>query len=120
MRYSKGVIKEEFPVNEEVESHLNPLTPEEENALRYVAGYVCRTVEDKIQQCKYGEKEKESMVRSLKEMTIGDVDDNSGAWLKMIDQGGLWHINDKVYAVFTIMEEHTRYHYSNMCSEDSK
>ena len=44
----KGCIKEEYPVSKEGESLLNPLTPEEENALRYVAGYVCRSVEDEI------------------------------------------------------------------------
>ena len=57
------------------------------------------------------------MIRSIKEMLNGDVDDSSDAWLKMIDRGGLWHINDKVYAVFTIMEEHIRYYYSTTHDE---
>ena len=44
-----------------------------------------------------------SMIDSLKAMTIiiiGDIDSDSDAWLTLVDSSGLWHINDKVYAVF--------------------
>ena len=114
----KALIKEEFPVNiEETENSLNPLTPEEEKALRYVAGYVCRKVHDKLQNDTRTSIGKMSMIESLKEMTTGDMDDTSDNWLKLVDRGGLWHINDKVFAVFTIMEEHIRQHLSTLSSK---
>ena len=97
------MIKEEFPINMESESPTNPLTSEEEKALRYVAGYVCRYIHDKLQS-----DGNPSMINSLKAMTLGDIDDDSDAWLTLVDRGGLWHINDKVYAVFSIMEGHIR------------
>ena len=34
------------------------------------------------------------------------IDGNSDAWYTLVYRGGLWHINNKVYAVFIIMEEH--------------
>lgn len=109
----KQLIIKEFPVNtEETENPLNPLTPEEENALRYVAGYVCRKVHDKLQNDR-----NISMIDCLKEMTTGDIDNTSDNWLKLVDRGGLWHINDKVFTVFAIMEEHIRQHLSTFGSK---
>ena len=77
-----------------------------EKALQYVAGYVCRNVHDKLQHM--SSDGDSSMIDSLKAMTEGDKDDDSDRWLTLVDRGGLWHVNDKVYAVFTIMEEHIR------------
>lgn len=115
----KELIKQEFPVSiEETETSLNPLTPEEEKALWYVAGYVYRKVHDKLQNDT--SVEKISMTNSLKEMTTGDIDNASDNWLKLVDRGGLWHINDKVFAVFTIMEEHIRQHLSTLSSKPER
>lgn len=111
----KKMIKEEFPINVEPESPSNPLTPEEEKALRYVAGYVCRNIHDKLKHT--SSDGDQSMIDSLKAMTVGDMDDDSDAWLTLVDRGGLWHINDKVYAVFTIMEEHIRQYLSTASSK---
>ena len=107
----KEFIKKEFPINMEPESSSNPLTSEEEKALRYVAGYICRNIYDKLQHVSFDHGDS-SMIGSLKAMTEGDKDDDSDRWLTLVDRGGLWHVNDKVYAVFTIMEEHIRQHLS--------
>ena len=96
------MIKEEFPINMESESPTNPLTPEEEKALRYVAGYVCRNIHDKLQS---------DGNPSMINMTI------VMHGLTLVDRGGLWHINDKVFAVFSIMEEHIRQHLSTATSK---
>ena len=34
-----------------------------------------------------------------------DSDDGTEMWLNMIDHGGLWHVNDQTYSLFSIMEE---------------
>ena len=57
------------------------------------------------------------MIDNLKEMTTGDIDDTSDNWLKLVDRGGLWHINNKDFAVFAIMEEHIRHHLSTLGSK---
>ena len=57
------------------------------------------------------------MIDTLKEMTTGDIDDTSDNWLKLVDRGGLWHINDKIFTVFAIMEEHIRHHLSTLGSK---
>ena len=63
------MIKEEFPIKMEPESPSNPLTPEEEKTLRYVAGYVCRNIHDELQHLS---DEDPSMIDSLKAMTVGE------------------------------------------------
>lgn len=69
-----------------------PMTWEEENALRYVAGYICRKVQSKLQ--KSSAKNKEEMVLFCMEL-CGDEDGDRGTeeWTNAIDRGGLWHIN---------------------------
>lgn len=86
-----------------------PMTWEEENALRYVAGYICRKVQSKLQ--KSSAKNKEEMVLFCMEL-CGDEDGDRGTeeWTNAIDRGGLWHINDYTYTVFSILEEEIRKH----------
>ena len=52
------------------------------------------------------------MASCIKEM-IGSCsdEDDSDAWLKMIDRGGLWHVNQEVYALFELIEEYFRHRF---------
>lgn len=85
------------------------ITAQEENALRYVAGYVCRKVEEDISKSSL--KDKEDMIQLCVEMA-GDEDDGRGSeeWCNAIDRGGLWHISDDTYAVFYVIEDIIRHH----------
>ena len=75
------------------------------------------SVEKYTINCKMLSVRKINIIESLKEMTTGDIDDTSDNWLKLVDRDGLWHINDKVFAVFTIMEEHIRQQLSTLSSK---
>jgi hypothetical protein len=89
---------------------LTPLTWEEENALRYVAGYVCRRVQESLKRSTRPDKEK--MVLFMIHLS-GDEDmeeRGTETWTDSIDRGGLWHVNDITYTVFYHMEEEIRSH----------
>jgi hypothetical protein len=78
---------------------------EEENALRYVAGYVCRRVQESLKRSTRPDKEK--MVLFMIHLS-GDEDmeeRGTETWIDSIDRGGLWYVNDITYTVFYHMEE---------------
>ena len=81
-----------------------PITWEEENALRYVAGYVCRKVQNKIAMSSL--KDKEEMIQFCVGL-YGDEGGDQGTedWTNAIDRGGLWHVSDDTHMVFTLLEE---------------
>ena len=86
------------------------LSFEEQNALRFIAGYVSRKIYKNVQESSHPEKE--GMVTCIKEMIGGcsNESDDTDSWLKIIDRGGLWHVNQEVYALFELIEEHIRHH----------
>ena len=101
----KELIKMEFTVDTEKDKTLAPLTHEEKNALRYVAGYVCRKVHNQLKQSSCPGRE--VMMLCLSDMNGDDIDedDHTDEWLRKINRGGLWKITDEVYQLFYIMEE---------------
>ena len=105
----KGLIKLHYPVSVEAgqESHSRPLTHVEQNALRYVAGYVIRKLRG-LETSSH--KEKDNMILLLMECAGDELDEDRGTetWTNMIDRGGLWHINDQTYSLFGIIEEEIR------------
>ena len=84
------------------------LTFIEENAIRYLAGYVVRKLELKFSR--RSTQEAAECIRVLKDMggklksreTISEHP--STEWTKLIDQGGLYHIDDLVYDLFVGIE----------------
>ncbi len=104
----KELIKSEYPVFSANAASLPPLTNIEENALRYVAGYVCRKIHDRLQSSTC--KDKAVMILCLTDMNGGEEDSikQTDAWLNMINRGGLWRVTDEVYQLFVIMEEQLR------------
>ena len=85
------------------------MTLEEENALCYVEGYVCRKVRDEI--IKSSVKDKEELILFCFEL-CGDEDCKCSKeeWINLIDRGGLWHVNDFTYTVISILEDEIRRH----------
>ncbi len=77
-------------------------------ALRYVSGYICRKVQEKIKSSSLPNKE--DMLLFLCEFSGDEWDESEGTedWINAIDRGGLWHVNDDVYAIFYMIEEEIR------------
>ena len=114
----KEMIKVHFPVTEVQSSSAScevttTVKYEEANAIRYVAGYVCRAVREKI---KSGTSPlKQQLLLSMWEL-LEDVDIDSSEsegeggeasssdWVNAVDRGGLLHVTDDTYMVFTYIE----------------
>ena len=80
----KEIVKKEFELSS---SHAHSgnsceLTYDDQCAIRYVAGYVCRKVRDKL--------ESSSIIH--KNDLILTLD-----WIDTLDRGGLWHATDNVF-----------------------
>ncbi len=107
----KQLIEEEFPLNSTTNSngHSGLMTFEEKNALRYVAGYVCRTLRKRLESSTIPDKD--DMIYALMELSGDEMNDqDTEAWTDLIDRGGLWHISDDTYMLFLIIEECIREH----------
>ena len=88
--------------------NLNEMTLEEQNALRYVAGYVCRKVREHLETSHYDKKD--DMIIAITTELAGDEMNEMGteAWTNMIDRGGLWHVNDETYELFVNFEDEVK------------
>ena len=53
---------------------------------------------------------REDMAACIKEMSEGCSEciseDDTDAWLKTMDRGELWHVNQEVYVLLELMEEY--------------
>ena len=111
----KCLIEKEYPLPEtstSTESPVTPLTFEEQNALRYVAGYICRKVRERLESSSLPKKN--DMTLCLIELSGDELFEERGTelWTNTVDRGRLWHIRDQTYGVFVIMEEIIRRHLS--------
>ena len=90
----------------------NPITQLEENAICYIAGYVCRKVQETLRSSELPHKE--DMILFISDLSGHESDETKGTeeWTNGIDRGGLWHINDDVYTIFYLMEEESRKHFT--------
>ena len=84
----------------------SPLTNNEANALRCVAGYVCRHLRKKIEA--FSHPLKEEMILCLMSM-VKDKSDTSSKpceeWTDLIDHGGLWHVQERTLIFSLYLEE---------------
>lgn len=95
------LIKCHFPVMTE-ESRVQALLGyEEHNALRYTGGYVIRSLAKKIDCSSHPLKRELALCLEELGEESGDVDHPSEDWLKAVDRGGLRHVNDATYLLFT-------------------
>ena len=108
----RQVVEQKYAISKSSnEDQPIQITWEEENALRYVTGYVCRKVLNSIQSSSLPDKE--DLVLFMIELGGDEMDEERGTetWTNLIDRGGLWHVNDNTYLIFYIMEEEIRHHF---------
>jgi len=92
----KELIKLEFTVDDpQNPKPMPPLTHEEKNAVRYIAGYVCRKVHSQLKESSCPGKAE--MMLCLSDMNGGDIDEeeHTDEWLRRINRGGLWKVTDE-------------------------
>ena len=107
----KQLIKWRYPLPERPDDQLPPLAAldfEEQNAVRYAAGYVVRNL------CQHLERGshllKEELIVCLEDMCVdGDEEESSSAeWTKRINRGGLKIVNGSTYRFFRALETRLR------------
>lgn len=106
------LVKHQFPTiraEGDDENAIPPMTQEELNALHYVAGYVCRKIRHRLESSSHPQRE--DMILCILELSgdqSDDCEDGSEEWTNSIDRGGLWHLSDEAFTLFTIMEKEVR------------
>jgi len=85
------VVAEEAPAN-----YPKPLTFEEENAVRYVGGYVVRVL------CQH--KNSSSIHHIMEDMIDDNAKGPAQEWIKAVDRGGLVHISNEAFRLFLSIE----------------
>ena len=91
------------------EAERDAFTFEEENAIRYAAGYVFRALRKKIRKSAYPQKEQLFDIVEVLQNDDQDQDDSaehdmSYECMAIVDRGGLIHINDDLFRVFIAIE----------------
>jgi len=115
----KALLKFTYSVADGTLKQPSPLTNNEANALRYVAGYVCRHLRKKIEAS--AAPLKEEMVLCLMSMVKDKSDTSSGnceEWTDLVDRGGLWHVRENTYSFFLSLEEEMRILLPSLLTEE--
>lgn len=108
----KDIIKQEFELNVSRSNACCEMTYDDQCATRYIAGYVCRKVRDRLESTRIPHKN--DLIITLYEFRGNGVEsvDASEDWVDTIDRGGLWHVTDEVYVLFCCIEEEIRRHFT--------
>lgn len=101
------LIKRYFSVKVVEKEAEVSLDYEEKNALRYTTGYVIRSLKRKLQQS--ANPMKKELILSLTTITEDDAESDGVCrldvdWIDSLDRGGLTHVNNMAYMLFTAME----------------
>lgn len=83
------------------------LTRIEENALRYVCGFICRKLGETFSAV--DEPLKGELSHAVMELAGDEVgEESTEEWTNKIDRGDLWHVNDDTYDLFADMEHESK------------
>ena len=117
MAMLKRLIAVQFPTPpKDISEHPDrQLNLEEKNALRYVAGHICRKIRIKLEKSTINGKDE--MISCLMSFAR-DEDDayydlrESEVWVNAVDRGGLCHVSDITFMFFMVVEEEARRFFS--------
>ena len=117
MQLMDVLIKQQFPLPAEPGTHcfVPELSTAEENALRYVAGYVVRHTREKIEST--GHAMQEALLHGLDELCLSHDDaqvskEESQQWVTSVNRGRLVHVTTDTFMLFHSMEMELRQHFS--------
>ena len=105
----KILIERHFQIVHLEQDAPSEIETNEGNALRYVAGYVCRHLRKKIE--KENHEFKEEMVSCLMQL-VRDKNsqecETDEQWTKRVDRGGLWYVKETTFQLFCAIEYQIR------------
>ncbi len=89
------MICHHFPIHEdrsqEEIDHSTIVGYEESNVLRYVSGYLCRSLRKFIHSDRFRHPSKQDLLLCLDDLTTEEQDEQVEDWTNLIDRGGLVH-----------------------------
>ena len=92
-----------YPIDRLQQENQPSLDYEEENVIRYTAGYVTRALTRKIRRSAH--RLKQQLILCLNELTEDEVDMNtehpSRKWVNAIDRGGLKHVSNNIHVLLS-------------------
>ena len=111
-----GTHKTQYSLEEVQTEHKASLNYEELKALQYTAGYVVKSLTEKIHCSAHPMKKKLFLhLATITEEHIGcDDEAESEQWTNSIDRGGLKHVNSMTFMLFPQMELVLRRHLNSM------
>ena len=109
----EGLLKIRYPVSQPITSSCSTtsLTHEEENALRYAAGYIPFALRRKLQRSQHPLKEDFIICLTEfcdEELDCTDISTYSAQWVKQVNRGGLQQVNDMAYLLCREIELEVR------------
>ena len=99
-----NIIKMKFPVHDNIEPPAGEFNFEEENAVRYVGGYVIATLKKKYQS----DKEIVAGLNQLMDKSTGINKATSATWVQEVNRGGFMLITDQAQDAFMSIEVSTK------------
>ena len=92
----------------EAKSFADNITLDEENVIRFIAGYIPHTILKNLKRRKSSEKKVQAFTECLLKLAVDGPEESLLAytteWMKLIDRGGLFHVSDESFLFFKAME----------------
>lgn len=116
----KSIIKEKFPVIEDNQHEVEEVIGyEEQNVIRYMAGYVLRSLQKKLNRSLHPlKKELLFCLIDLLEESEEKEEDETMDWVNMINRGGLIIVSSVTFMLFLSMEMEVKHHISTSIKPD--
>ena len=95
-----------------------PLSDNDRNALRYIAGFVCRHLRKQLERGSH--EQKEELILCLMDLTAEkdpDALNTDEEWTLRVDRGGLWYVKNTTHLLFVAIEEEVRKHLKQLKSD---
>jgi len=105
------LIEQHFKIVHLDQEQCGELTENENAALRYVAGYICRHLRKKIQRSRGDAKSKEEMMMCLMQLVRNKETEEHRTdedWTNLMDRGGLFHVKEITFQLFRAIEYQVR------------
>ena len=105
-----AVIHKQLAIHIQPAHDVDAVTVVEANALRYAAGYVCHHLCKKITQAHHPLKDDlvSCLTSLVKIHTESEKNGTAEEWTNALDRGGLVHIQETTFALFSSMEDEIR------------
>ena len=114
------LISQKCLINNHDTGYIQHMTLDEENAVRYVAGFVIIVAKDKLKVP--NDQEILDILNSMVHVQeASSTSTSSEDWVKSVNRGGLVQITEDAHQLFCATEYcvQSQLHTSNMCSMDS-